>query len=289
MGCLSAIFLGLADFIASQNSKRIGSLRSLTGMLLASSIIISSYILFTGNISNALQLENFKSILLGVLHGILMALALLLFFHALSIGKIAIVAPIIGAHPVFIILIYIFLGKIPTLLQSLGIILVILGVVTIGASGETQKTNLKKSKNLNNVIKISIISSILYAISLIVLQYSALSLLEINVLWLGRVFGLITVFTILWVKKEFSFKYSMKWWLIFIIHGFLDSVGLLFIIIGTSGGNNDALLVVIASTFPVITMFLAWYILKERITFIQKIGVTIIILSISYLAFVSKI
>ena len=289
IGCLSALFLGIADFIASQNSKKIGSLHSLIGMLIASSLVITFYLLFKGTFDNFFLWKNIHGISMGILHGILMAIALLLFFHALAIGKISIVSPIMAAHPVFVICFFIFLGKSPTFLQMLAITFVIIGVVIIGASGKFDKFSQKTPHNLNKILKISIFSSILYAVALIALQHSAFILLETNVLWLGRFFGLITVFLIFIIRRNFTFKYNIKWWLIFLIHGFLDSAGLLFIIIGTSGGVNDAILIVIASTFPVITMFLAWLILKETITFIQKLGVLFIIISISYLSLFTKI
>ena len=100
---------GIADFIASQNSKKIGSLHSLIGMLIASSLVITLYILFKGTFEDVFLWENIHGISMGILHGILMAIALLLFFHALAIGKISIVSPIMAAHPVFVICFFIFL------------------------------------------------------------------------------------------------------------------------------------------------------------------------------------
>ena len=285
MGLLSALFLGFADFIATQNSRRIGALYSLAGMLFASSIVLTIYLFFTGGFQNLLILDNYTSLIMGVLHGILMALALLLFFHALTIGKVFIVAPIIAAHPVFIILFYFLNGKFLTFSQLIAISAVIIGVVTISISSKKNRTSLNKPDNLNTILIISLSSSFLYAVSLLALQYSSLFLPEINVLWLARFFGFLTVIFIILSKMKFSLLYDLKWWLIFFCHGFLDSIGLLFIIVGTTGSKNDALLLVLASTFPVITMILAWYILKEKMNFFQFIGVKLIIISIGYLIF----
>ena len=289
MGLLSALFLGFADFIATQNSRRIGALHSLAGMLFTSSIGLTVYLSLTGGFQNLLIIDNFTSLIMGVLHGILMALGLLLFFYALTIGKVVIVAPIVAAHPIFIVLFYILTGKIPTTMQLIAIALVIIGIVTISVSGKKKRTPFNEVESLNHILIISLTSSFLYAGSLLALQHSSLFLPEINVLWLARFFGFLTVIFIMLVKKKLTFKYNLKWWLIFIFHGFLDSTGLLFIITGTTGNLNDALLLVVASTFPVITMILAWYILKERMNFFQFIGVKLIFVSIGYLAFFKEI
>ena len=133
------------------------------------------------------------------------------------------------------------------------------------------------------------ISSFLYAISLLALQHAAVILSETSVLWLARFFGFLTVIIIILVKNKIMFSYSIKSWLIFILHGFLDSIGLLLIILGTNGSQNDAIILVVSSIFPVITIILAWFILKERMNFFHLIGIKLIIISIGYLTFLNHI
>ena len=104
MGGLSAGSLGVADFVASQSSERIGTTRALAGMLFVSSLLLTMIMVVTNQFSGLFVNENVGSIMLACFHGTAMALALLLFFYAMSIGKISVVAPIIAAHPVVIVL-----------------------------------------------------------------------------------------------------------------------------------------------------------------------------------------
>ena len=97
MGGLSAVSLGVADFIASQNSERIGAARALGGMLLVSSLLLSILMLIQGGFDSLFVATNIWLILLASLHGATIAIALLLFFHAMTIGKISVVAPIVAA------------------------------------------------------------------------------------------------------------------------------------------------------------------------------------------------
>ena len=289
MGLISAIFLGFADFLATQNSRRIGAQYSLAGMLFTSTIVITIYFLITGDYKNLLLAKNLDYTVMGILHGIFMALALLLFFYALSIGKVFIVAPIVAAHPVFIVLIYMIMGKKFTIFRLIAIFFVITGVVIVGFSSGKLSATLVKKEKLKFILTISLISSFLYAVSLLALQHAALILSGTSVLWLARFFGFLTVIIIILVKNKLIFSYGIKSWLVFILHGFLDSIGLLLIILGTNGSQNDAIILVVSSIFPVITIILAWFILKERMNFFHLIGIKLIIISIGYLTFLNHI
>ena len=113
MGAVSAVSFGIADFMASQSGRRLGALRALTGMLLVSSIVLTIYVFATGAFVSA----NSYGVFLACLHGAMMSCALLLFFHAMTIGRINVVAPIIAAHPIFILAFALLSGSRPSALQ----------------------------------------------------------------------------------------------------------------------------------------------------------------------------
>ena len=59
---------------------------------------------------------------------------------------------------------------------------------------------------------------------------------------------------------------------------------MLFILLGSTGGPEDVITAVVASTFPIVTVLLAWAILKERMTLLQTIGAAKIFAGVAILA-----
>ncbi|MDC1286393.1 DMT family transporter [Gammaproteobacteria bacterium] len=275
MGAGSAVSLGVADFMASQSSEKIGAPRALAGMLFVSTVVLTVFLVISGKTTDLLDADNARGLLLGILHGVTMACALVLFFHAMAIGKLSVVAPIIAAHPVFIVAFAFLAGGSLVLPQLVAIAIVLTGVALVGSSAHSDDSNTSETKRhtpTKIVVGISLVSSLLYAGAIIALQQASQNLSELPVLWLGRTFGLLTIVLVILCKRQSPLPPSAKWWPFFLLHGFLDSGGMLFILLGTNGTGDDAITAVVASTFPVITVLLAWIILKERMTVIQILG-----------------
>lgn len=275
MGALSAGSLGVADFIASQSSERLGAARALAGMLLVSSIVLTIVMITSEGFTSLLLPNALTGNLLAASQGVVMAISLLLFFYAMSVGKISIVAPIIAAHPVFIVLFHAAQGTAFAALQLLAIAGILIGVGFVAGAGQDHGGRTVSGKilaPLGKVVLISISASLIYGVAIILLQEASLRMDDLQVLWFGRVAGLATVGLILLFRGSGKSRVSAMWLAVFVVHGLLDSGGLLFILMGTNGGVSNAITVVVASTFPVVTVGLATLILKERINALQIAG-----------------
>ncbi len=275
MGALSAGSLGIADFIASQSSEKLGAARALGGMLLVSSIALTVAMIANEGFAPLLQHESLVGNALAAAHGSVMAIALLLFFYAMSVGKISVVAPIIAAHPAFVVVFYAIKGTPFAFIQIVAIAGILIGVGLVAGFGQDQNTSTASNKiysSARRVVLVSAAASLIYGIAIILLQEASLRIDDLQVLWFGRVTGLLTVAAILIIRGSAISGVSMKWLSVFVVHGLLDSGGLLFILLGTNGGASNAITVVVASTFPVVTVGLAALILKERISSWQIIG-----------------
>lgn len=283
MGALSAIAFGIADFMGSQSGQRLGALRALTGMLMVSSIVLTAYVWADGSLGSVSGL----GLAVAALHGVLLSCALLFFFHAMTIGPINVVAPIIAAHPVFILAFAVLSGARPEPLQLLAMAGTILGVVVVGAIGHkassTSGRGATTGRTMGEVIGISVIASLIYAGAIIAAQKAAPLNDDVVTLWLGRICGLAAMLAVFPIRRE-RFSLPLRWWPFFCLHGVLDSGGLLFLLLG-SGGRYDEVTAVVASTFSVITVILAWLILKERMTKTQGVGLALIFICVAVLAF----
>jgi drug/metabolite transporter (DMT)-like permease len=205
----------------------------------------------------------------------------------MAIGRINLVAPIVAAHPVFIVVFAIVSGTAPSATQLAAVVLVLIGVGVISATGRRDahgSVGARKTAPVRKVVTISLAASLLYAGAIIAVQQAVQSVAELPLLWLGRTFGLIAIVAVLLVQRQSPLPPSRNWWPFFLAHGILDSAGLLFILLGSTGGPEDVITAVVASTFPIVTVLLAWAILKERMTLLQTIGAAKIFAGVAILA-----
>jgi len=286
MGALSAGSLGVADFIASQSSERIGAARALGGMLLVSSIVLTVVMATQSGFGPLMQPGALAGSALAALHGATMAIALLLFFHAMAIGQISIVAPIVATHPVIIVLFHISHGADFPALQIAAVAGILAGVGLVSGAGGNHGATSASGKHyapLTKVVLVSLAASLAYGIAIILLQEASGQIGDLQVLWFGRVTGFLTVAIILLISRATISRLSPKWLLLFTVHGLLDSGGLLFILLGSVGGTGSAVTAVVASAFPVITLGLATLFLKERLNRWQILGATMVFVGVALL------
>ena len=125
-GIVAAVGWGVADFIAAAASKRLGVLRTATGVHLSSSVALAGYFLFV-----------FEPDLLTWLHwatlagiSVLGVLIYIAFYRALSEGPVAVVSPIVSSYAIVLIaLAMAFSGERLSVWQVVGAICSIGGVV----------------------------------------------------------------------------------------------------------------------------------------------------------------
>ena len=124
-GVVAAIGWGVADFVAAAASKRIGVLRTATGVHISSSVAVAGYFVIV-----------FEPGLLGWAHwtalvavSVLAVLVYLCFYRALREGPVAVVSPIVSCYAiVVIVLAMVFSGERLSGWQALGAMCSIGGV-----------------------------------------------------------------------------------------------------------------------------------------------------------------
>ena len=118
--------------------------------------------------------------------------------------------------------------------------------------------------NSRKAVASALAASIIYAVAIISAQQAMRWSDEFAVLWLGRLSGLLLLAAVFAASRARP-KLPMQWWPFFAVHGLLDSAGLLFLLLG-SIGELDEITSVVASTFTMVTVGLAWFFYRERIS-----------------------
>ena len=220
MGAMCAVSFGVADFMASRSSRAIGARNALAGMLLVSSFaltLVAPFVIAPAELLN-------PGTAIACFHGAAMAAALLLFFRALELGPVSVAAPIVAAHPIFIVSFALIMGSRPSGLQLVAMMAIIAALVYLGtsnrASPEPGADALWRSPRA--AIGSAVAASVIYAFAIISAQQAMLWSDEFSVLWLGRLFGLIFLFGVFAVARERP-DLPRAWWPFFLAHGILDS------------------------------------------------------------------
>lgn len=125
-GVAAAVGWGVADFIAAAASKRLGVLRTATGVHLSSSVALAGYFFFV--FEPGLLTWMHWAALAGI--SVLGVLVYIVFYRALSEGPVAVVSPIVSSYAIVLIaLAMAFSGERLSGWQVVGAIFSIGGVV----------------------------------------------------------------------------------------------------------------------------------------------------------------
>ena len=280
MGAFCALSFGVADFMASRSSRAIGARNALTGMLLVSTLALTAAFPFFASLPDLLSL----GALIACIHGATMAAALLLFFRAMELGPVAVAAPIVAAHPVFIVGFALAAGSRPSGLQLAAMLAIIAALVVVGAGSpsETEQGEEPRRRNLRRAVASALAASVVYAVAIISAQQAMRWSDEFEVLWLGRLSGLLLLAAVFAASRARP-ALPMPWWPFFVVHGLLDSAGLLFLLLG-SIGELDEVTSVVASTFTMVTVGLAWFFYRERISPRRWAAIAVIFVGVGVLA-----
>ena len=275
LGILSAFSFGIGDFLARFSSQEVGFKNSLFWMLIVGAIfyIILFSIFGNGLNPNSIGLSN------SFLSGILIMFGLLCLYRGLQMGPVSIVAPIAAINPLFVFLIRYALGSEPTLLQWMATIVVISGAILVSISADSHQESLGlNKKQIKESVLISFIASVTLALGLIFSQEATNTLEPLETVIYIRFFSLLGIASILLFSKSKIFI-TKKAIPILFFQGILETTGY-FCLVSAYAFDKVSIAVVISSGFGLVTVILARFILKEKISKIQGSGIFLTFLGV---------
>jgi len=268
LGILSALSFGVGDFLARFSSQEVGFKNSLFFMLIVGAIFYILLFSYFGDglAPNAIGLSN------SFLSGILIMFGLLCLYRGLQMGPVSIVAPIAAINPLFVFLIRFALGSEPTLIQWISTLIVISGAVFVSISAESHQENLGLTKKqIKDSVVISFMASVMLALGLVFSQEASNTLDTLETVVYIRFFSLLGIATLLLFTKSKIFL-TKKAIPILFFQGILETTGY-FCLVYAYAFDKVSIAVVISSGFGLVTVLLARFILKEKISKIQGSGI----------------
>jgi drug/metabolite transporter (DMT)-like permease len=271
-GLAAALMLGVADFAARESGQREGSLRTLLYVQLIGSPLTFIIVLF----GKAEAWPNLISVgvALGVLSGILLTVGNMLFYRALVMGPMLIVAPITSSFALVTILLSLLSGERLTSMQMIGIIVTLCGIIlaTTASRGFAFEPDKPGVSWRSSGIGLAIVAAVLFGVSIWLMKFATLRLgSQFTLLLLRQTALIVMVIVFLFTRRSpyLSSNTSLKW---IIPIAVLDTIATLFINIGLQSGLAS-IVSVITSLYSVVTIVLGFILLKERITRPQQIGI----------------
>lgn len=277
-GGLSSLTYGTADFIAAKTGRGIGATNALFFVLpigvlgiLAAILVVDPVIVWDAGL-----------LWLLLLYGAALAGKLQTLYVALARGPVSMVAPIVAAHPVFVLFYFAAIGVVPTPLQWVGCAVTIVGAVMVAISSDQGETSSDAQKGLRLTILIALVCALFYTVEVVAGQTAMATYGELPTAFFGRTLAWVLLGVLLFAMKGRP-NAPRRWWPLLLAQGVLDAAGAVFLFAGSHGAHAP-IAAVISGTFGAVTALLAWLLLKERIGPIQWTGIALIFVGVTMLS-----
>lgn len=267
LGLASALSLGGADFMARFSTRALGAILTYTCVLLIGAVGTTLWLLGTGEVLVWSPL----GIAIAVFHGLSVAGMCVLLYMGIARGPIAVVAPIVAAHPALVLAVNILMGVHPSAIQWAAMVVVIAGGILIARSSVAEEG----AAEANRTTLLIAFSACLAYVAIVLTAQAATPLIgAFQTMWIGRLSGLVFLGGILLAQRA---RFSVpRQWLPFVgLQGGLDSLGYLTFLVG-SNSAAPYVTMVLASAFSVVTVLLAWIVLREPIGKLQWVAIALI-------------
>ena len=260
---------GLADFAAGLKSRRLGVITVLLWVEAVGLVVVLTVIAATGE-----PLPDTRTAIYALLAGTSGMAALGVFYRALSVGTMSIVAPISATGVMLPVIVGLATGDTMTLLIGIGMVAAITGVLM--ASRE-EVDELAEGGPNREAIVLALIAAVGFGLYFTLGDIAA----DGSVLWLltaGRIVAVPFLLMLLMRSDAPLRPGRTDMWQLALI-GCADLAATALYGLATKEGELS-IVAVVGSLYPVVTVLLARGVLKERITRLQAAGVALALLGV---------
>jgi drug/metabolite transporter (DMT)-like permease len=272
LGLSAAIFYGSADFLGGIGTKRSAMLTvTVIAQGVGFAVLLIAVPFFPAHASRG-------DFLYGAAGGICGGVGIALFYHALSIGKMGVVSPITAViGSAFPVVVGIVRGDRLSALQLVGIAIALLAVVLISLSTEASG----EREISTSGVKEAIVAGLFIGAFLLLLA-QARSSAGLDALVAARVASVLFLLMLAIVTRT-NLRPPRNDLAIIVACGAMDMMANVFYVLATYTGEL-AIAAVLTGLYPASTVFLARFVLNERLQFQQKIGVGLALVGVSLIA-----
>jgi drug/metabolite transporter (DMT)-like permease len=269
LGLGSALGLGAADFMARFSARALGATLNYAAVLLVGAVGTSVWLLATG----AELVWSPFGYAIAVMHGIAVAVMCILLYLGIARGPIAVVVPIVAAHPALVLAVNVVMGVRPSALQWLAMAVIIAGGIAIARTAVEEPQAAEAIDNRITVL-IAIGACLAYVAIVLTGQAAAPLIGAAQTMWIGRWSGLVFIAGVLLVQRA-SLRIPAAWVPFVGLQAGLDTIGYIAFLVGANSAAPHITMVV-ASAFSVVAVLLARIIVNETVSKLQWAAIALI-------------
>ena len=268
-GLASALGLGCADFMARFSSRALGAVFTYAVVLLIGAVGTTIWVFAT----HAELVWSPLGCGIAVAHGVSVSTMCILLYMGMARGPIAVVAPIVAAHPALVLVVNTVFGLRPSAFEWAAMATILVGGVLIARSAEKGDDASGAGSNRTTVL-IALGACLAYTVLVLTGQAATPLIGELQTMWIGRCSGLVFIaLVLLWQRAPLRLPF--EWMPFAFLQGSLDSLGYLAFLAGVNTAAPHVTMVV-ASAFSVVTVLLARLIINEPVSKLQWAAIGLI-------------
>ena len=265
-GVCSGIACGTADFSGGFVTKK----KNVFSVLFISQLS-EVILLFLSGLGFSEKISG-DQIAFAIISGIFGSIGLLAFYKALAIGNMSVIAPITAVIAPLIPVLFNYLEEpYSSLTQIIAMTLAFVSIWLLTSTNET-----KKYVFLD--IKLAVAAGLNFGIFLILINLASTKTSYFLPLMVARVITVLLAGLVL-IKGKNMITFEVKSLFVICMIGIIDATSNILFILSVLYGRLD-IASILFSMGPVITILLAWLIMKEKIGQIQALGIILAMFSI---------
>lgn len=281
-GLSGAVTFGTSDFIARLSGRAIGATSTLFGMYVVGAVALSLWIWITQEPLTWVG----DGVVWLVISSIGLTIGMLFLYAAFARGPVSVVAPLISSLPVFIILGSVILGIIPEWAQWIAMAATLIGAWIVARTGQAAAEEEPTGVGgLRLTVILTLASAAIIAIAILTAREAAITYGELQTLWINRLFGVVALALYIPLTRT-ELRLPVFWWPALLAMGIMDTAGFVFLLIG-SAGEGAPLAAVAVTPATIVSVLLAWVILREPIPLRQWSGIILVVGSVAALSYIS--
>lgn len=265
-GLLAAICFGLADFVVTQVTRRVGVLQALVAIQLFGVLVVGGVLMLT----EASPPRSLAAWIFMVGISVVNFVGTLLLYRAFAVGTLSLVSPIASGFAVVTALLAFWEGERPPLLPLVGMLLLILGVIVVsrvrGNAGSSSFAGFPEAAGVCICFGVYF-----WALNRITPTFGVLW-----PVWVTRLVQLLCALLVLGARRSLKLRMRGQTVPLLLVAAVLDSGALLAFNLGI-GQTYMTITTALTSLYSAVTILLAWLFLHERLQTGQWIGVGVIL------------
>jgi drug/metabolite transporter (DMT)-like permease len=268
-GLLAALCFGLADFVVTQATRRVGVLQALFAIQLFGVLVVGGVLIMMRQVPPLSPAVWGEMAAISVVNFV----GTLLLYRSFSIGTLSLVSPIASGFAVVTAVLALSMGERPPVLTLVGTLLLILGVIVVSrVRGSTSATVLTG-------IPEAIGAMFCFGLYFWAINRITPTLGVLWPVWTTRLVQLICALIVLRLRGPFKTGMTWRTASLLLSAAVLDSGALLAFNLGI-GQTYTTIATALASLYSVVTVLLAWLFLRERLNTGQWAGVGAILVGV---------